>query len=74
MFTVLLENVKMDPLSLEHECLHVVRAIMYLVWTLEGHKRPYDYALHTYFTNLDGGRGRGGWPRGICRFYAYQVR
>ena len=40
MSAVLLENVKLDPLSLENECPHVLRAIMYLVRTLEGHKRP----------------------------------
>lgn len=40
MSAVLLENVKMDPLSLENECPHILRAIMYLVRILEGHKRP----------------------------------
>lgn len=40
---MLLENVKMDPLSLENKCPHVLKAIMHLVHTLDGHKRPFAH-------------------------------
>ena len=40
MSAVLLENTKFDPLSLETECFHILRALLSLVRTLEGYKRP----------------------------------
>ena len=40
MTAVLLENVKSDPLSLETECPHILRALLSLVRTLEGYNRP----------------------------------
>lgn len=40
MSAVLLENVKTDTLSLENDCPHVLRAILYLVRVFEGYKRP----------------------------------
>ena len=38
--TVLLENTKFEPLSLETQCPHIWRVFLYLVRTLEGYKRP----------------------------------
>lgn len=40
MSAVLLENTKSDPLSLEQQCPHILRALLSLVRTLEGYKRP----------------------------------
>ena len=37
---VLLENSKSEPLSLEAQCPHILRALLYLVRTLQGVKRP----------------------------------
>lgn len=37
---VLLENMKSEPLSLEAQCPHILRALLYLVRTLRGNKRP----------------------------------
>ena len=37
---VLLENTTSEPLSLETECPHIVRALLFLVRTLQGNKRP----------------------------------
>ena len=37
---VLLENKKCEPLSLETQCPHILRALLYLVRTLQGIKRP----------------------------------
>jgi hypothetical protein len=36
----LLENTSVEPLSLEHECPHIVRVFLVLVRTLHGHTRP----------------------------------
>jgi hypothetical protein len=40
MCDVPLKNTNSEPLSLEYECLHILRAILYLVRTLEGYSRP----------------------------------
>lgn len=37
---VLLENMSSEPLSLELECPHILRAFLVLVRTLHGHTRP----------------------------------
>ena len=37
---VLLENIKSEPLSLETQCPHILRALLYLVRLLKGNKRP----------------------------------
>lgn len=37
---VLLENMKSEPLSLESQCPHILRALLYLIRTLRGNKRP----------------------------------
>lgn len=43
MSIVLLENTKNQPLSLEHECPHILRAFLYLVRILEGYNRPLSH-------------------------------
>lgn len=43
MSVVLLEDIKNEPLSLEHECLHILRAFLYLVRTLEGFSSPLSH-------------------------------
>lgn len=40
MSVVLLQNIKMEPTSLEGECPHILRALLYLVRSLEGFNRP----------------------------------
>lgn len=37
---MLLESTKSEPLSLEIECPHMLRALLYLIMTLEGHRCP----------------------------------
>ena len=49
---VLLENTKSEPLSLEIECPHILRALLSLVRTLGGYKRPLAHpskGLHLQF-------------------------
>ena len=43
MSVVLLENTKTEPLSLERECPHILRAFLYLVRTQEGFRRPLSH-------------------------------
>ena len=45
MSTVLLENTRREPLSLEQECPHILRALLYLVRTLQGHRRPLSHPI-----------------------------
>ena len=43
MSTILLENTRNEPSSLERECPQILRAILYLVRTLEGFNRPLSH-------------------------------
>lgn len=42
---VLLENTTSEPLTLETECPHIIRALLCLVRTLEGNKRPLAHPI-----------------------------
>ena len=45
MSTVHLENTRREPLSLEQECPHILRALLYLVRTLQGHRHPLSHPI-----------------------------
>lgn len=40
MSNVLLQTVQGDALSLDNDCPHILRVILYLMWTFEGHQSP----------------------------------
>ena len=42
---ILLENTKSEPLSLETQCPHILRALLCLVRTLKGNKRPLAHPI-----------------------------
>ena len=44
MSTLLLENTRNEPLSLERECPHILRAFLSLVRSLEGSNRPLSHS------------------------------
>lgn len=43
MSTILLESTKNEPLSLEHDCPHILRVFSHLVRTVEGFNRPLSH-------------------------------
>ena len=43
MSAILLDNTKSEPLSLELECPHILRAFLYLIRILEGYSRPLSH-------------------------------
>lgn len=40
MSSIFLQNISLDARVLDNECPHIVRAIMFFMWTLEGRSRP----------------------------------
>ena len=45
MSAVLLQNMKTEPLSLERECLHILRAFFCLIRNIWGFRRPLSYPI-----------------------------
>ena len=45
MSAVLLQNMKTEPLSLERECPHILRAFFCLIRNMEGFRRPLSYPI-----------------------------
>ena len=45
MSSTILQNISLDARTLDKECPHIVRAIMILMWTLEGRNRPLAHPM-----------------------------